>query len=129
MVDFFFNEHDSQVEGDILWRIKKCQQDKKKSGGWTNLLTHLKACIGPDYQAEYHVCLKQNFLSSFTAPSDSKRESDVFYWMEWVVMRNMALAEVDNEITRKGICYHGAITSKLLRKMIFLLQSEVKTKN
>ena len=48
MVDFFFNEHDSQVEGDILWRIKKCQQDKKKSGGWTNLLAHLKACLGPE---------------------------------------------------------------------------------
>ena len=42
-------------------------------------------------------------------------------------MRNMALAEVDNEIIHKGMRY-GAITSKLLRKMIFLSQSEVKTK-
>ena len=53
----------------------------------------------------------------------------MFSWiMEWVAIQSMPLTEVDNEITRKGICYHGAITSKLLRKTIFLLQSEVKTK-
>jgi hypothetical protein len=53
----------------------------------------------------------------------------MFSWiMEWVAIQSMPLTEVDNEITRKGICYHGAITSKLLRKMIFLLLSEVKTK-
>ena len=52
----------------------------------------------------------------------------MLHWMEWVVvMRNMPLAEVDNKITCKGVRY-GAITSKLLRKTIFLLQSEVKTK-
>mgnify|MGYP006166926531 CR=1 FL=1 len=49
LVDFFFNEHDGQGGGgDTLWRCMKCQQDKKKSGGWTNLLAHLKACIGPE---------------------------------------------------------------------------------
>jgi hypothetical protein len=47
--------------------------------------------------------------------------------MEWVVMQKMPLAEVDNGITHKGMRY-GAIASELLRKMIFLLQSEVKTK-
>ena len=67
MVDFFFNEHDSQGGGEnFLWRCKKCQQDKKKSVGWTNLLAHLKACIGTDDQAECHRHLKQNVLSSFS---------------------------------------------------------------
>ena len=57
-----------------------------------------------------HLCLKQNFLSSFT-PSVSKQESDMVHWMEWVVMQKMPLAEVDNKrfLRRYGLKFVGAI--------------------
>ena len=122
MISFFF--HDTTEDGlPPIWKCKKCLQYKKKSGGWTNLLNHLKACVGPKYQEEYVQVVKDNVFAAFK-PTVSKREADMFGWIEWVVMRNMPLAEVDDEITQTGMRY-GPITSKLLRKMLFLLQAEV----
>ena len=119
MISFFF--HDTTEDGlPPIWKCKKCLQYKKKSGGWTNLLNHLKACVGPKYQEEYVQVVKDNVFAAFK-PTVSKREADMFGWIEWVVMRNMPLAEVDDEITRTGM-RNGPITSKLLRKMLFCFQ-------
>lgn len=79
-----------------IWKCKKCLQYKKKSGGWTNLLNHLKACVGPKYQEEYVQVVKDNVFAAFK-PTVSKREADMFGWIEWVVMRNMPFAEVDED--------------------------------
>ena len=47
----------------------------------------------------------------------TKKEKRVYQWMEWVVMRNMPISEVDNELTRKlaGIDH---INSKTLSKYV-----------
>ena len=75
------------------------------------------------FKEEYVQVVKDNVFAAFK-PTVSKREADMFGWIEWVVIRNMPLTEVDDEITRTGMRY-GPITSKLLRKMLFLLQAEV----
>ena len=93
IISFFF--HDTPEDGlPPIWKCKKCLQYKKKSGGWTNLLNHLKACVGPKYQEEYGQVVKDNVFAAFK-PTVSKREADMFRWIEWVVMRNMPLAVLE----------------------------------
>ena len=46
----FFYEARKEEERD-LWRCLKCNKKKVKNGGWTNLTTHLKTCVGPIEQA------------------------------------------------------------------------------
>jgi hypothetical protein len=49
----------------------------------------------------------------------------MFGWIEFIVLRNQSLAEVDNEVTR-GVVRFEKITSKLLRKTMLSLKEEVK---
>jgi hypothetical protein len=42
---FFYNEV-TKAE----WQCKKCIRTKSKNGGWTNLLSHVRSCIGTDYK-------------------------------------------------------------------------------
>ena len=41
------------ANNDKEWRCRKCMQLKSKNGGWTNLLSHLKSCVGKDYVDQY----------------------------------------------------------------------------
>ncbi len=38
------------VASKVEWQCKKCLKLKCKSGGWTNLLSHIRSCIGADYE-------------------------------------------------------------------------------
>ena len=41
------------ADNDKEWRCRKCMQLESKNGGWTNLLSHLKSCVGMDYVDQY----------------------------------------------------------------------------
>ena len=45
--EFYFTELQKQ-----LWQCKKCLKNKNKNGGWTNLLSHLRTCVGSDFETE-----------------------------------------------------------------------------
>ena len=47
------NYYYSASNNDTEWRCRKCEQLKSKNGGWTNLLSHLKLCIGKDYALHF----------------------------------------------------------------------------
>ena len=36
---------------------RKCQRAKAKNGGYTNLLAHLKSCVGKEYAANYMLAI------------------------------------------------------------------------
>jgi hypothetical protein len=42
---FFYNEV-TKTE----WQCKKCLRRKSQNGGWTNLLRHVRSCVGTDYE-------------------------------------------------------------------------------
>ena len=45
--------YSSASNNDTEWRCRKCEQLKSKNGGWTNLLSHLKSCVGKDYALQF----------------------------------------------------------------------------
>ena len=53
------NYYYSASNNDTEWRCRKCEQLKSKNGGWTNLSSHLKLCVGKDYALQFveHVSL------------------------------------------------------------------------
>ena len=74
------------------WICKKCGKTKFKSGGWTNLLNHLRSCIGWwSLQCWRHYDRihpdKAQITSLVLQVSDV--EHDMYKWMEWVVMKNL----------------------------------------
>ena len=100
---------------------------KKKHGykqditkGITNLRNHLRACIGDDYEAKYldHLNKCGGRLDGFCFTNT--RDNDVFKILEWVVMRNQPLSEVDDPLTR-SLFNVKPVSSKSLRSYILSL--------
>jgi len=100
------------------WLCNKCGKTRLKSGGWTNLLNHLGSCVGLNYKEEYQALVpgKGRSITSYILRVNDA-EQDMFCWIEWIVVKSLPLAIVDDPLTRNGMRYK-AITSKLLRKYI-----------
>ncbi len=81
---------------------KKCLKTKAKSGGWTNLLSHLRSCVGKDYE-QLFVELEKVKASKeggryFVQISNCEKE--VFKWIKFAVMKNLPESFVDCPYTR-----------------------------
>ena len=100
-----------------------------KSGGWTNLLSHIRSCIGRDYEEQYLEHKKLQTSASNTAPSYfiriSDREKEVCKWIEFVVMKNLPVSFVDCPYTR-DITRLKNISAQSLRCHILQLLCVVK---
>lgn len=120
--EFFFNRTE-----DLLWECKKCHKTKAKSGGWTNLLSHIRSCIGSDYEDQYNEHKKLT-ASSTNAPTFfikvSEREKEVYKWVEFVVMKNLPVSFVDCPYTR-DVTRLRNISSQTLRAIILDLLAVV----
>ena len=107
----------------------KCGTRKKQkvNTGYTNLKNHLRSCVGDDFQQIYRDLLKSSKgkgrLDRFGFINT--REKEVYKVLEWIVMRNHPLSEVDNELTR-SILTTKPICSKTLRKCILALTPHVE---
>jgi hypothetical protein len=97
--EFYFTELQKQ-----LWQCKKCLKNKTKSGGWTNLLSHLRTCVGGGYEATFldHKKHASPITSGFFIwVSDCEKE--MHQWINFVVMKNLSMSFVDCPHTR-SIC-------------------------
>jgi len=128
LIEFFFSRSDenacyyfcrnSKCQGSRGRPAKKYKQDP--GSGWTNLKNHLRSCVGPNYEDVYHEHLKHaagNIEGYFFG---SPRDTDVFQILEWVVMRNQPLSEVDNKLTR-ALFKCKPVCSKSLRTYILAM--------
>ena len=73
------------------WKCRKCRNVKAKNGGWTNLLNHLKSCLGKLYMEtflEARQSQKSQQMSHFTVQHVSNAEKEVFEWIEFIVMKS-----------------------------------------
>jgi hypothetical protein len=119
--EYFFQN----VDG-VSWQCKKCLKTKAKSGGWTNLLSHLRSCVGKDYEqlfAEHEKLKASKEGGYFVRISD--REKEVFKWIEFIVMKNLPVSFVDCPYTR-NITRLKNISAQTLRCHILELLSVVK---
>ncbi len=119
--EFYFTALQKQ-----LWQCKKCLKNKAKSGGWTNLLSHLRTCVGGDYEAtflEYKKHASPVTSNFFIRVSD--REKEMHQWINFVVMKNLPMSFVDCPHTR-DICRLRPISGRTLRRHIIALRDILK---
>ena len=137
LVRFFFKQDESD------YSLYYCQNEKckprrgrkakgykcVKGRGYTNLKNHLRTCIGEDYEQVYldHLRKAGGVLDNYCF--SSARDKDAFKLIEWVIMRNQPISEVDDPLTR-SLFNVSPICSKSLREYILsltpLVENEIK---
>lgn len=112
---------------DLSWQCKKCLKTKAKSGGWTNLLSHLRSCVGKDFEEVYTEQQKMMAPTSggsyFIRISD--REKEMCKWIEFIVMKNLPVSFVNCPYTRE-ITKLKHVSAQTLRSHIIDLLAVVK---
>ena len=110
------------------WQCKKCLKLKSKNGGWTNLLSHIRTCVGSDYETVY---LEHKKNASMTGAMSgyvvrvSDSEKEIYSWIRFVVMKNLPVSFVDCTYTR-DISRLKHISGKTLRHYILSLRDVLK---
>jgi ribosomal protein L37AE/L43A len=110
-----------------LWMCRKCGNGKAKNGGWTNLLNHIKVCVGKSYEDIYDEAkkLETSSMGYFVVRQVSTVEKEMFEWIEFIVMKNLPIMFVDCPYTRK-MCKPKPISSRSLRCHIMSLSELLK---
>ena len=128
---------------DKEWRCRKCMQLKSKNGGWTNLLSHLKSCIGKDYVDQYtlHAASIQseqiaarngtsvgstgsNLLDAFVLRL-SDAEKEMAQWISYLLLRTLPMSLVDCPHTRQ-LAKLRPVSSKSIQRHVLLLVTIVQ---
>jgi hypothetical protein len=124
LCEFYFTQLSKQE-----WQCKKCLNRKTKNGGWTNLLSHVRTCVGTDYINEYKE--QKNRIQHGTTLSGffirvSETEKDVYRWIRFIVMKNLPVSFVDCPLTRDIASQSlKPISGRTLRRHIVSLHSVV----
>jgi hypothetical protein len=120
---FFYNEV-TKTE----WQCKKCLRTKSKNGGWTNLLSHVRSCVGSDYEKVFQDARdhagKSPMNAFFVRVSDQEKEMN--RWIRFVVMRNLPVSIVDCPYTRDIGCGLKPVSGRTLRRNILALRDVMK---
>jgi hypothetical protein len=80
-------------------------EEQGKSGGWTNLLSHLQTCVGGGYVAtflDYEKHASPVTSGFFIWVSDCKKE--MHQSINFVVMKNLPMSFVDCPPHTRSIC-------------------------
>jgi hypothetical protein len=131
LIKFFFDEvenrpHYYKCKNEKCSNAKPLKQNIQK--GYTNLKNHLRGCIGPDYEDQY-LALVGNSNNRDSGPMlgfvVNEKERSIYQWMEWIVMRDQPLSELDNELTRR-LSKGKSVSSKSMRKYILSVTESVE---
>ena len=108
------------------WQCKKCDKVKLKNGGWTNLLNHLRSCVGTDFKKEYRRVQKSTggVINGYFLKM-SNAEKEMFDWIELLVMNNFPLTFVDCPLIHSQSKLRS-VCSKTVRKHIFAVVEVVR---
>ena len=103
--------------GDNVYKCEYCGTQRKQlpSSGYGNLISHLKDKHAEVYLADYLAYERSSAATLTQFGFASEKVTNIFCWMEWVIERNMPLAEVDNPLTRQ-MSKLAPISSKTLKK-------------
>ena len=112
------------------WKCKKCKRLKTKNGGWTNLLNHVRTCIGDDYEKVYEAGRKEQRnggIQGFVL-TIGNLEREMFDWIEFVVMKSLPIGFVDCPYTRRVMKSMKTVSGKTLRQHILSLTDVMRQK-
>ena len=110
------------------WQCKKCLKLKAKNGGWTNLLSHIRTCVGTDYEKVFIEHKKQSSSSSVASGffvRVSEQEKEMHLWIRFVVMRNLPVSFADCPYTR-DVVRMKPVSARTLRRHILSLCDVLK---
>lgn len=127
VINYFY----TKCEGEDYYICKnvncKSKQKQQQKSGYTNLQNHLRTCIGPNFQDIYLDLVKSSKNKGRLESHGfiSRRQIEVFNILNWIIMRNLPISEVDDKDTR-SILNTKPISSKTLRKYILALTPHVE---
>ena len=133
LIKFFLRQ--SPTDSSLYYCLnEKCKQKRGQNPkaykqvpnkGYSNLRIHLRACVGDDFEENYLTHLRDagGVLESYFY--SSQKDRDIFRIIEWTIMRDQPISEIDDPITR-SILSVKLICSKSLRKYIFSLVPTVQ---
>jgi hypothetical protein len=104
---------------------------KCKNGGWTNLLSHIRSCIGADYEKLFVEHKKHKALSASSSALSgffvrvSDKEKEMHQWIKFIVLKNLPVSFVDCPHTR-DIARLKPISARTLRRHILSLRDVLK---
>ncbi len=122
------------------WECHGCLKKKLISGGWTNLLSHLSACIGKDFREQYEavVAAQNRATSSSTRRAAvldnyvfcvSDAEKEMTEWINYQLMKNMPISIVDcpltQQISRLKAMYSKSVCKHIL-SLVVTVREELK---
>lgn len=121
----FFEETTIAMKGTrtITTFVCKCgvtrSQDLKK--GYVNLLSHIK-----ENHLDWEDIMKSKKTDQLSMDAFiDKQSTNVFNWLDWIVMKNLAFEMVEDERTRK-MSKWGTISVTTLRKYLYLVTEAVE---
>lgn len=98
------NLYFSQVEGDLNINLYKCKCGNKrvKTGGWSNLLTHVTQSHKEEYKSVYLAALSGDggAIEQFVSQCSSKSKN-IYGWMEQIVMNDLPQTFVENVFVKR----------------------------
>jgi hypothetical protein len=110
------------------WQCKKCLKTKSKNGGWTNLLSHLRTCVGANYESIFldskKVAGSSNTMDGFFV-CVSDREKEMHQWIQFIVMKNLPVSFVDCSYTRE-LARIKSVCGRTLRGNLLSLRDVMK---
>lgn len=97
---------------------KRCDTTRKQTPGtgYSNLVSHL-AAKHPDHAEVFAESHRPGSATLVHHGFIDERTMEIYKWIEWVVMRNHALAEVDDPLTRSMSRLQPVSSKTLLRYM------------
>ena len=111
----------------VEWQCNKCSKVKSKNGGWTNLLSHTRTCVGIDYEKvflDHKKVTKSSTMSGFFVRV-SEQEKQMHQWIQFIVMKNLPVSFVDCTYTR-NISRLKQVSGRTVRRHILSLLDVLK---
>ena len=101
--------------GEDIWQCKCTQKRKQMANkGYSNLNSHI-AVAHPNWKNEYGSSQKLGFSAVVPSQKVSRKGTNVFRWLEWVMMESLLFSFCERELVRQNSVLEPISTDTLVR--------------
>ena len=108
--------------GEDIWQCK-CTQKRKQiaNKGYSNLNSHI-AVAHPNWKDEYGSSQKLGFSAVVPSQKVSRKGTNIFRWLDWVMMESLPFSFCDRELVRQNAVLEPISTDTLVRYVDLTLE-------
>ena len=124
----FFTQGEDLLDGREQWECRECQKmdPRQKRAGWSNLAQHAKK--HEDWANKVKAALRGGGpIDSYVQKKVYPEASNVFRWLEWIIMNDHPFSFVEKSLTRKN-CNLKPISRNSIVKYLDALVRQVEQK-